>query len=173
MGIKLNYIAPLLAAGAAAVAITAAPIAAAASAPAPHGACDAGVSGSICDTPGDVGITTPFPRLVTIPTEARAFCSGATAVAFTAAASTAVGAADTGAKPCRVRSPQHHRLLGVTWGAWAPPPHKTTRARRVKALGGDARFAGQPGHLGRQGIYLVAAPDDIQAQVAELQLQPV
>ena len=37
------------------MAITAAPIAAAASAPAPHGACDAGVSGSICDTPGDVG----------------------------------------------------------------------------------------------------------------------
>ena len=35
--------------------------------------------------------------------------------------------------------------------------------RRVQALGGDARFAGQPGHLGRQGIYLVAAPDDIQA----------
>lgn len=45
--------------------------------------------------------------------------------------------------------------------------------RRVKALGGDARFAGQPGHLGRQGMYLVAAPDDIQAQVAELQRQPV
>ena len=62
MGIKLNYIAPLLAAGAAAVAITAAPIAAAASAPAPHGACDAGVSGSICDTPGDVGINdSPLP----------------------------------------------------------------------------------------------------------------
>ena len=60
--IKLNYIAPLLAAGAAAVAITAAPIAAAASAPAPHGACDAGVSGSICDTPGDVGINeSPSP----------------------------------------------------------------------------------------------------------------
>src|SRR6476620_1494219 len=61
MGIKLNYIAPLLAAGAAAVAITAAPIAAAASAPAPHGACDAGVSGSICDTPGDVGINDSPP----------------------------------------------------------------------------------------------------------------
>jgi hypothetical protein len=32
--------------------------------------------------------------------------------------------------------------------------------RRVKALGGDARFAGRPGHLGCQGIYLVATPDD-------------
>jgi hypothetical protein len=61
MGIKLNYIAPLLAAGAAAVAIAAAPIAAAASAPAPLGACDAGVSGSICDTPGDVGINDSLP----------------------------------------------------------------------------------------------------------------
>ena len=57
MRIKLNYIAPLLAAGAAAVAISAAPIAAAASAPVPHGACDTGVvSGSICGTRGDVGI---------------------------------------------------------------------------------------------------------------------
>jgi hypothetical protein len=61
VGIKLNYIAPLLAAGAAAVAIAAAPIAAAASAPAPLGACDGGVSGSICDTPGDVGINDSLP----------------------------------------------------------------------------------------------------------------
>ena len=67
MGIKLNYIAPLLAAGAAAVAIAVAPIAAAASAPAPapaparHGACDAGVSGSICDTPGTVGLNASPP----------------------------------------------------------------------------------------------------------------
>src|SRR6478735_8234109 len=63
MGIKLNYIAPLFAAGAAAVAIAAAPIAAAAPAPAaaPHGACDAGVSGSICETPGNVEINdSPF-----------------------------------------------------------------------------------------------------------------
>jgi hypothetical protein len=65
MGIKLNCIAPLLAAGAAAVAIAAAPVAAAAPSPspaaAPHGACDNGVSGSICDTPGDVGITAGAP----------------------------------------------------------------------------------------------------------------
>ena len=62
MRIKLNYIAPLLAAGAAAVAVSAAPIAAAASAPAPHGACDTGVvSGSICGTSGDVGINASPP----------------------------------------------------------------------------------------------------------------
>jgi len=63
MRINLNYIAPLLAAGATAVAITAAPIAAAAPAPAaaPHGACDAGVSGSICETPGNVEINDSPP----------------------------------------------------------------------------------------------------------------
>jgi hypothetical protein len=55
MTIKLTYIATLMAAGATAVAITAAPIAAAASAPS-QGACDAGVSGSICQTPGNVEI---------------------------------------------------------------------------------------------------------------------
>ncbi len=101
MGIKLNYIAPLLAAGAAAVAITAAPIAAAASAPAPHGACDAGVSGSICDTPGDVGINDSPPPVSYDPYGGEGFLLGATAAAFTAAASTAVAAADTGAEPCR------------------------------------------------------------------------
>jgi len=63
MRIKLNYIAPLLAAGAAAVAITAAPIAAAAPAAAPHGACDAGVSGSICETPGNVEINDSPPAV--------------------------------------------------------------------------------------------------------------
>ena len=67
MRIKLNYIAPLLATGAAAVAIAAAPIAAAApaaaAAAAPHGACDAGVSGTICDTPGDVGLDASPPAV--------------------------------------------------------------------------------------------------------------
>jgi hypothetical protein len=65
MGIKLNYIAPLFAAGAVAVAIAAAPIAAAAPAPAaaPHGACDAGVSGSICETPGNVEINDSPPAV--------------------------------------------------------------------------------------------------------------
>jgi len=62
MKITFTYIAPLLAAGAAAVAITAAPIASAAS-PAPHGACDAGVSGSICQTPGDVEINDAPPAV--------------------------------------------------------------------------------------------------------------
>jgi hypothetical protein len=63
MRIRFTYIAPLLAAGAAAVAITAAPIAAAASAPAaaPHGACDNGVTGTVCDTPGDVGLNASPP----------------------------------------------------------------------------------------------------------------
>ena len=76
MGIKLNYIAPLLAAGAAAVAITAAPIAAAASAPAPHGACDAGVSGSICDTPGDVGSNDSLPPVSYDPYGGEGFLLG-------------------------------------------------------------------------------------------------
>src|SRR3977135_2243461 len=62
MRIRFTYIAPLVAAGAAAVAITGAPIAAAASAP-PHGACDAGVSGSICQTPGDVEINDSPPAV--------------------------------------------------------------------------------------------------------------
>ncbi len=62
MSIKLNYIAPLLAAGAAAVAISAAPIAAAASAPT-KGACDAGVTGSICETPGNVEINDSPPAV--------------------------------------------------------------------------------------------------------------
>jgi hypothetical protein len=59
MRIKLNYIAALLATGAAAVAIAAAPIAAAASTP--KGACDAGVTGSICETPGNVEINDSPP----------------------------------------------------------------------------------------------------------------
>ncbi|MDT5239292.1 MAG: hypothetical protein QOD97_1490 [Mycobacterium sp.] len=78
MRIKLTRIAPLLAAGAAAVAITAAPIAAAASAPAPapHGACDAGVSGSICDTPGDFGINDSPPPVSYDPYGGEAFLLG-------------------------------------------------------------------------------------------------
>ena len=76
MGIKLNYIAPLLAAGAAVVAITAAPIASAASAPAPHGACDAGVSGSICDTPGDVGINDSLPPVSSDPYGGEEYAMG-------------------------------------------------------------------------------------------------
>ena len=80
MRIKLNYIAPLLAAGAAAVAISAAPIAAAASAPAPHGACDTGVvSGSICGTPGDVGINASPPPVSFDPYGGEGLLLGASA----------------------------------------------------------------------------------------------
>jgi hypothetical protein len=78
--IKVNYIAPLLAAGAAAVAITAAPIAAAAAAVpthvAAHGACDAGVSGSICDSPGTVGINNSPPPVSYDPYGGEAFLLG-------------------------------------------------------------------------------------------------
>jgi hypothetical protein len=77
--IKVNYIAPLLAAGAAAVAITAAPIAAAAPAPAAaaaHGACDAGVSGSICDTPGAVGMNDSLPPVSYDPYGGEGFLLG-------------------------------------------------------------------------------------------------
>jgi hypothetical protein len=76
--IKLNYIAPLWAAGAAAVAIAAAPIAAAAPAPAaaPHGACDAGVSGSICDTAGDAGINDSPPPVSYDPYGGEGFLLG-------------------------------------------------------------------------------------------------
>jgi hypothetical protein len=57
MSIKLSYIAPMLAAGAAAVAISAAPIASAASAAAPQQSCTESVSGSECESPGNVQIT--------------------------------------------------------------------------------------------------------------------
>jgi hypothetical protein len=78
MRIKLNYIAPLLATGAAAVAIAAAPIAAAAPAPAaaPHGACDNGVSGTICDTPGDVGLNASPPPVSYDPYGGEGFLLG-------------------------------------------------------------------------------------------------
>ena len=120
MRIKLNYIAPLLAAGAAAVAIAAAPSAAAAD---PQSCTQTG-SESICQSPGNVQLNDAPPPVSFDPYGGEGFRWAATE-AFTAAASTAVGAADTGAKPCRVRSPQHHRLLGVTWGAAGH--HRPTR----------------------------------------------
>ena len=77
MRIRVNYIAPLLAAGAAAVAIAAAPIAAAAPAPAAaHGACDGGVSGSICGTPGTVGINDSPPPVSYDPYGGEGFLLG-------------------------------------------------------------------------------------------------
>src|SRR5258707_8764029 len=61
MSIKLSYIAPLLAAGAAAAAIAAAPIAAADPGAAQQ-SCTESVSGSECQSPGNVQITdTPGP----------------------------------------------------------------------------------------------------------------
>src|SRR5258705_4340087 len=61
MSIKLSYIAPLLAAGAAAAAIAAAPIAAA-DPGATQQSCTESVSGSECQSPGNVQITdTPGP----------------------------------------------------------------------------------------------------------------
>ena len=55
MRIKLTHVAPLLAAGAAAVAISAAPTAAAAPIPA-HKTCMQSVSGSQCESDGNVEI---------------------------------------------------------------------------------------------------------------------
>jgi opacity protein-like surface antigen len=60
MRVKLSYLTPLLAAGAAAVAISAAPIASAASTT--QQSCNESVSGSVCESPGNVEINdTPGP----------------------------------------------------------------------------------------------------------------
>ena len=56
MRIKLTHVAPLLAAGAAAVAISAAPTAAAAPTTAAHKTCTQSVSGSQCESAGNVEI---------------------------------------------------------------------------------------------------------------------
>jgi hypothetical protein len=66
MQIKLNYLAPLLAAGAAAVAIAAAPIAAAAPAPVQQ-SCTQTVSGSECQSPGNVEINDSPPAVSFYP----------------------------------------------------------------------------------------------------------
>ena len=55
MGVKLSYLPPLLAAGAAAAAISAAPIASAASTTTQQ-SCSDSVSGSVCESPGNVEI---------------------------------------------------------------------------------------------------------------------
>jgi hypothetical protein len=62
---KLNYIAPLLAAGAAAVAIVAAPIAAAA--PTTGQSCSASGAGSICQSPGNAQINDSPPPVQYYP----------------------------------------------------------------------------------------------------------
>lgn len=60
MGVKLTYLAPVLAAGAAAVMISAAPIASAESTT--QQSCNETVSGSVCESPGNVELNdTPGP----------------------------------------------------------------------------------------------------------------
>jgi len=66
--IKLNYIAPLLAAGAAAVAIAAAPTAAAAN--------GQSCSGNICQSPGNVQINDSPPPVQYYPYGGEAFLLG-------------------------------------------------------------------------------------------------
>ena len=62
MGVKLTYLAPLLAAGAAAVMISAAPIASADSTT--QQSCNETVSGSVRESPGNVEPTTPLGRWI-------------------------------------------------------------------------------------------------------------
>jgi hypothetical protein len=68
---KLNHIAPLLAAGAAAVAIAAAPIAAAAPSTVPS--CGASGAGTICQSPGNVQINDSPPPVQFYPYGGEAF----------------------------------------------------------------------------------------------------
>jgi hypothetical protein len=78
MHIKLNYIAPLFAAGAAAVAIAAAPIAAAA--PTPGAAitqsCSGSASGTECQSPGNVQLDDSPPGVGYYPYGGDAFLLG-------------------------------------------------------------------------------------------------
>ena len=62
MRIKLTHITPLLAAGAAALAIVAAPTAAAAATPLPK-TCVATGGGTTCQSPGNVEINNPSPHV--------------------------------------------------------------------------------------------------------------
>jgi hypothetical protein len=64
MRIKLTHVAPLLAAGAAAVAISAAPTAAAAPTPT-HKTCTLSVAGSQCESAGNVEINNTLATQVT------------------------------------------------------------------------------------------------------------
>ena len=68
---KLNYIAPLLAAGAAAVAIAAAPIAAAA--PTTGQSCSPSGTGTICQSPGNAQINDAPPPVQYYPYGGEAF----------------------------------------------------------------------------------------------------
>jgi hypothetical protein len=66
VGINLSYVTPLLAAGAAAVAIVAAPTAAAAPTPLPK-ICAPTVAGTTCQLPGNVQITHSLPGISFYP----------------------------------------------------------------------------------------------------------
>ena len=66
MRIKLTHITPLLAAGAAALAIVAAPTAAAAATPLPK-TCVATGAGTTCQSPGNVEINNPPPAVSFYP----------------------------------------------------------------------------------------------------------
>jgi hypothetical protein len=68
---KLNYLAPLLTAGAAAVAIAAAPIAAAA--PTTGQSCGASGTGTVCQSPGNVQINDAPPPVQFYPYGGEAF----------------------------------------------------------------------------------------------------
>ena len=80
MRIRLTFVAPLLVAGAAAVAVTAAPIAAAAPAQAPvnppaQQSCATSGPGTVCQSPGNVQINNAPPPVSFIPMAAKPFCS--------------------------------------------------------------------------------------------------
>ena len=75
MRITLTYIAPLLAAGAAAVAVAAAPIAAAAPTPAQE-SCTQSASGSECQSPGNVEINDSPPPVNYYPYGGEDFLLG-------------------------------------------------------------------------------------------------
>jgi hypothetical protein len=76
MRIKLNYIAPLLAAGAAAVAIGAAPIAAADPGPAIAQSCSGTSSGTECQSPGNVQLDDSPPPVSYDPYGGEGFLLG-------------------------------------------------------------------------------------------------
>ena len=77
MRIKLTHVTPLLAAGAAAVAVLAAPTAAAAPTPL-QTTCIATGAGTTCQSPGNVEITNAPPAVSFIPTGPCPGCSAAT-----------------------------------------------------------------------------------------------
>jgi hypothetical protein len=77
MRIKLSYLTPLLGAAAAAVAITAAPIAAAASTVTnPSQSCGMSGSGTVCESPGNVQINDAPPAANFYPYGGDAFLLG-------------------------------------------------------------------------------------------------